>query len=147
MMNRGKRADKSQRRYSFRIMKKLTTVWYSTVGAALALAPVAASAVTNPFEQGQKLAKDVGTNAGIAEGKGLTEIIGSIINVVLGFLGIVFLVLLLYAGFLWMTAGGDEGKVKQARGMISQAVIGLVIIVAAFAISNFVLGSLVNVTK
>jgi TRAP-type C4-dicarboxylate transport system permease small subunit len=89
----------------------------------------------------------LGTTAGITGGgKTLPEIIGSIVNVVLGFLGIVFLVLLLYAGFMWMTAQGDDKKVDKARAMISQSVIGLVIIVAAYAISTFVLGSLVNVT-
>lgn len=115
-------------------------------GIGAFLAPSVALA-TNPFETAQNLATDVGTNAGIAEGKGLTEIVGSIINAALGFLGIIFLVLLLYAGFLWMTAQGEDANVKKAKGMITQAVIGLVIVVAAFAISNFVLGSLVNVTR
>ncbi len=46
-----------------------------------------------------------------------------------------------------MTAGGDEGKVKTATAMIKNAIIGLLIIVAAFAISNFVLGSLINVAQ
>jgi uncharacterized membrane protein len=93
------------------------------------------------------LANEVGSSAGITSQRTLPEIVGSIINIVLGFLGIVFLVILLYAGFTWMTAQGDEGKVKNARSMISQAVVGLIVIVAAFAISNFVLSSLVNVTQ
>ena len=46
-----------------------------------------------------------------------------------------------------MTASGDEGKVKKARELITQAIIGLIVIVAAYAISNFVLASLVNVTS
>ena len=125
-------------------MKQIKSLWYTAVGAALVALPLQVSAVS-PFETAQKTAADVAGKAGISSTKTLPEILGNIINVVLGFLGIVFLVLLLYAGFMWMTAQGDEKKVDKARTMISQSIIGLIIIVAAFAISNFVLGSLVNV--
>lgn len=107
---------------------------------------MSALAQTNPFETAGKLAGEVGKSAGIGEQKPIEVIIGSIINIALGFLGIVLLVYLLYGGFLWMTSGGSEDGVKKAQTMIKNAVIGLVIIVAAFAISNFVLGSLVNAT-
>lgn len=60
-------------------------------------------------------------------------------------MGVLLLVYLIFAGFLWMTSSGDEG-VKKAKSMIQNAIIGLIIIVSAFAISNFVLGSLVKVT-
>ncbi|MFA5936219.1 MAG: pilin [Patescibacteria group bacterium] len=129
-------------------MKHVKTLWRTAVTTALLAAPSLAAAQTagNPFERAANMASEVGSNAGLGEPKPLTQIIGSIINIALGFLGIVLLFYLLYAGFLWMTAGGDEGKVKTARTMISQAIIGLIIIVAAFAISTFVLGSLVNAT-
>jgi uncharacterized membrane protein YwzB len=110
------------------------------------LAPIQALA-ESPFERAQKMTGEVGTKAGIAEGGGLTQMLGNIINVFLGFLGIVFLVLMLYAGFMWMTAQGDEAKVKKAKDIIFQAIIGLIVIVAAYAISNFVLGSLLNSTR
>lgn len=99
------------------------------------------------FQDAQDLVQDVGGSAGIESQTSLPELIGQIINIILGFLGIVLLLLILYAGFLWMTAGGDEGKVKTARQIIANAIIGLIIIVAAFAISNFVLGALVDVTQ
>ncbi|MEO5927712.1 MAG: MMCAP2_0565 family pilin-like conjugal transfer protein [Patescibacteria group bacterium] len=126
----------------------MKTLWRSAVTTVLIALPsmAAAQSAQNPFNQAANLAGEVGANAGLGEPKPLTQIIGSIINVALGFLGIVLLFYLLYAGFLWMTAGGDEGQVKKARTMISQAVVGLIIIVAAFAISTFVLGSLVNAT-
>lgn len=123
----------------------------SLIGAAALAAtilPFQVFAADNPFQVGANLANNVSTSAGINKGNGgLTEILGRIINIALGFLGIVFLVLLIYAGFMWMTAAGDEGKVKKAREMITQAVIGLIVIVAAYAISSFVLTSLVNVTN
>lgn len=115
--------------------------------SALPVSAALAQTTQNPFTQSQKLASDVGSSAGIASSTPLPLIVGRIVNVVLGFLGVVFLVLLLYAGFTWMTAQGDSKKVDTAKNIITQAIIGLVVIVAGFAISNFVLGSLVNVTQ
>lgn len=121
-------------------------MWRAGVTTALVALPQVAMAQSNPFEQAGKLAGEVGSSAGLGEPKPLTQIVGQIINVVLGFLGIVLLGYLLFAGFKWMTAGGDEKQVGEAKGMIKNAIIGLIVIVAAFAISTFVLGSLVNAT-
>ena len=72
----------------------------------------------------------------------LPTLIGTLINTLLGVLGIIFVVLTVYAGFLWMTAQGSEENVKKAKGMLTQAIIGLVIIVAAYAISTFVINAI-----
>lgn len=125
---------------------RLKSTCYAAVATALAL-PAAALAVENPFNTAKLLTNSVGSSAGIQSSQTLPGMVGSIINVVLGFLGILLLFYMLYAGFLWMTAGGDTKKVDTAMSIIKQAVIGLVIIVAAFAISSFVLGSLVNVSQ
>lgn len=124
-------------------MKNLKTY---IAGAGLALMAPLQVLAENPFQKGQEMVGKVGQTAGINEGGGLTEMIGNLINIFLGFLGIVFLVLTLYAGFLWMTAQGDDSKVKKAKDMLTQAIIGLIIIVAAYAISSFVMGSLINAT-
>ncbi len=108
---------------------------------------VLAQSSGNPFEQARNQAEQVGGAAGIQNNRELPEIVGSIINIILGFLGIVLLLLILYAGFLWMTAGGNTEQIEKARAFISNSIIGLIIVVAAFAISNFVLSSLVNVTQ
>lgn len=68
----------------------------------------------------------------------LSATIGNIISVVLGLVGFIFIILVIYGGFLWMTASGDEKKVEKARGIITYAVIGLAIIAAAYMITNFV---------
>ena len=73
-------------------------------------------------------------------------IIGKIINAFLGLLGIVFLVLMVYAGFLWMTAQGEAEKVNTAKKLIVQATIGLAIVLAAYAITSFVVGRLQEAT-
>jgi RsiW-degrading membrane proteinase PrsW (M82 family) len=57
---------------------------------------------------------------------------------------VVFLILIIYGGILWMTAAGNEEKVKKAKELITEALIGLVIVLAAYAISYFVLNQLVN---
>jgi hypothetical protein len=70
----------------------------------------------------------------------LLTVIGRIINIALGFLGVLLLGLILYAGFLWMTAGGDATKVETAKKYIRNAIIGLIIIACAWAIVRFILG-------
>lgn len=128
-------------------MKHVKHLWQTAVATTLAVLPKVVSAAENPFNKAKNMVGDVGSAAELGDPKPVETIIGEIINIALGFLGIVLLLYLLYAGFLWMTAGGDDAQVKKARTMISQAIIGLVIIVAAFAISTFVLGSLVNATS
>lgn len=80
--------------------------------------------------------------AGINQNGDLIQIIGRIINIVLGFLGVILLILFLYAGFLWMTAADNAAKVQQAKTIMKNAIIGLVIIVAAFAITSYIMSLL-----
>lgn len=72
----------------------------------------------------------------------LPETIGKIISVVLGLLGTVLLVLIIYAGWLWMSAGGESKQVDKAKDYIKNAVIGLVLILLAYAITDFVIEKL-----
>jgi hypothetical protein len=74
-------------------------------------------------------------------------IVASVIRVILGFLGIVAVVIILLGGFKWMTAGGNEDKVSEARKLIISGVVGLVIIMAAFGIAQFVINSLMSATN
>ena len=75
------------------------------------------------------------------------DIIAAIINVLLGFLGIIAVVLILFGGFKWMTAAGNEDKVAEAKKLMAAGVIGLIIILAAFALATFILNNLMNVTN
>ena len=70
------------------------------------------------------------------------EIIGRIINIALSFLGIIILSLMIYAGFLWMTSGGEEEKIRQAKGILKNAIIGLLITLSAWGITVFILNRL-----
>lgn len=124
----------------------LKSAFYTTAVSTLAL-PAVALAQTNPFNTAKNLATNVGNAAGVGGGRDLPAIVGGIINIMLGFVGILLLVYLIYGGFLWMTSGGSEDGAKKAKTMITNAIIGLLIVVASFALSTFVLGSLVNVTQ
>lgn len=83
---------------------------------------------------------------GTANETTLAATIGSIVNVTLSLVGVIFLLLTVYAGFLWMTASGDEGKVDKAQSIIRAAVIGLIVIVGAYSITNFVVTPIVEKT-
>lgn len=72
----------------------------------------------------------------------IADIIGRLIGFLLGFVGVVLLVMLLWAGFLWMTAGGEKEKVDRARSMIANAVAGIAIIGLAYVVTGFVLDTL-----
>lgn len=97
----------------------------------------------NPFADGQTSVNQTASTAGLGGGTtDLPTIIGRIINIILGFLGIVLLGLLLYSGFQWMTAGGDSKKIDEAKTRIRNAIIGLVIIASAWAITGFILSML-----
>ena len=93
---------------------------------------------------------DVGTNV-ISNTIALSAtdpriIIGRIINIALLFLGVIVVALIIYAGFVWMTSGGNEDKVSQAKKILTNAVIGLVIILSAWGIVSFVLSRLLGAT-
>lgn len=71
----------------------------------------------------------------------------SIIQVILGFLAIIVVIIILLGGFKWMTAGGNEDKVAEAKKLITAGVIGLVIILAAWGIARFVVTVILNATQ
>jgi hypothetical protein len=62
--------------------------------------------------------------------------IGTIISAALGLVGVIFLVLMIYGGFLWMTAGGESDRVDDAKKIVRNAVIGLILIFSAYAITE-----------
>ena len=76
----------------------------------------------------------------------LPTLIGNIISIILGLLGVVLILLIIYSGFLWMTAGGETKQVDKAQAYIKNAVIGLVVILLAYAITQFVIDKLMLVS-
>ncbi len=68
----------------------------------------------------------------------INDKIGSVIGIVLSFIGVIFLILMIYAGISWMTAAGNQEKVTKAKNLIINAIIGLIIVLSAYTISSFI---------
>lgn len=75
----------------------------------------------------------VGGSAGSLEG-----IISNIIKIALSLVGTIFFVLTIYAGYMWMTAGGSEEKIDKAKNILRSSIIGIAIVLGAYAITAFV---------
>ncbi|MEA2064863.1 MAG: hypothetical protein U9O66_01020 [Patescibacteria group bacterium] len=78
--------------------------------------------------------------------KDIDPIIARIIKIWLSVFGIVFLVLIIYGGFIWMTAGGSEEKIIKAKQIIINSSIGLAIVMMAYAITWFIVYQLSEAT-
>jgi len=90
--------------------------------------------------------KDVYNPSGDVSPTTLSEVIARVIKVVLSLLGMIFLVLIIYAGFTWMTSAGNEDRIDKAKKIMAAAVIGLAIVLAAYVITAFVVNSLIDIT-
>lgn len=106
------------------------------LGLAFCSIALAAPANINELTKGVAQSGGLGTN-GVNEFT-LSQTVGYIIKIVLSLSGMIFLGLTVYAGILWMTASGSDEKVEKAQGIITRAVIGLIITLAAYSIVFFV---------
>lgn len=116
--------------------KAMAKAAFWTVASLLILAPLAAQAYTY---------EDVGETIGL----GSADLKSTVVNIVqwaLGLLALVAVIMIIIGGFQWMTAGGNEEKVDKAKKLISAAVIGLIIVLLAWAIVIFVIGVTNNAT-
>ena len=89
-----------------------------------------------------------GTNltelGGTVTGPGaIAKIVGDVIKVFLGVLGVIFVVLIIYAGFLWMTDLGDAKKAQKAKDLIKNAVIGIIIIFVSYGLTDFIIRQII----
>ncbi len=109
------------------------------------LAPASVRAQGTGVEQAQEGLGIVETSTGLGT-KDLRQIIMDVVNVILGLLGIVAVLIILYGGWLWMTAAGEPEKINKAKQTLISAGIGLAIILSALGIVNFVIRSLLEAT-
>lgn len=98
--------------------------------------PVFAQSVQGSY-MGQLQAAAGDKGAGFSAPKDPRALAAAIIKTAMELLGTIFLGLIIYAGYLWMTAGGESEKVDKAKKLIFQAVIGLIIVLAAYSITLF----------
>jgi hypothetical protein len=95
---------------------------------------------------GNDVNKAAVTVGGYTEGQSVEGLVGTVITAFLGLLGVIFLVLMVYGGYIWLIARGDEAKVEKAKDTIINSMIGLIIVLAAYAITYFVLDKLISST-
>ena len=121
--------------------KTIMAIVFTMLMGLLVSAPLVANAAEGDINFGLQYGADTGLGQ-----KDVRTTISSIINVALSLLGIVAVVIILAGGFKWMTAGGNEEKTGEARKMIMAGVIGMAIILSAYAVANFVLKQLYTAT-
>jgi len=124
-------------------MKKLITtatnfVLYSVPAMVLAQN-------TDPSSTGYGL-NDTNFNVDMGQNTNLVDSVSQIINIILSVLGIIAVIIVLMGGFKWMTSQGNEEKVGEAKKLLSAGLIGLVIVLAAYAIARFVVTNLLSAT-
>ena len=116
-------------------IKKIAVV--ATMALSL-VAPIGAMAADTVTDIEGNLSAAAETGAGYAKPTDPRVLASIYIRRALTVIGILFLCLMIYAGFLWMTAAGNEDNIDKAKGLIKAAVIGLVIVLASYSITYFV---------
>lgn len=115
-------------------MKKLLAIILLLPNIALA---------TTPLEGLQQ----AGQGTSLITNKTAPEMIGLLIQSLLSLLGLLFVVLIIIGGFRWMTAGGSADKIKEAKQLIVNSVIGLAIVLLSYVIVNFVFDSILGINQ
>lgn len=96
-------------------------------------------------EAGNLGLSEVQESSGLGQSSFVT-IVGRIIRVILTLLGVIAIIFVIYAGFLWMTAGGSEEAIDKAKRTLANGAIGLVIVLSSYAITEFVIRSIGGAT-
>lgn len=121
-------------------MKRKLVFAYTTLLQFMYMLPTHAQGLKNANKQ----LKDIGDASGIDTSQDVGIVAGGIISAALSLVGIIFLILMVYAGFLWMTARGDSSQIDKAKQIIVSSMIGLVVTLSAYAITAFVTGSVAS---
>lgn len=129
-------------------MKK-AILFLSSLGILLSFAlPTSAQLIGGIADNQDFKSEFTQTFDGTAEGENLEDTlpaqIGRIVQLFVSFAGVLMLVMVVYAGLLWMTAGGNTDKVESAKKLMKNAIIGLVIVLLAFVIVTFINGLIIN---
>lgn len=114
---------------SFLILIMLTLIIIPSASAQLIDGPA--------LSQMNTISGDVQRTAGFSNAS-VGSIIATIIRAILGLLAAIFMVLMVLSGFKWMTAAGNESQVEKAQETIKAALIGLIVVLAAYAITYYV---------
>lgn len=127
-------------------MKKIAKYLLSLVMvASVVVIPVASFAAVNTLKVTDLGTQQVESNISLGN-KSPLDTATNLINTAMLFLGIIAVVIVLLGGFKWMTAMGSEEKITEARKLMVAGVIGIIFILSAWGIANYVLKTAVTVT-
>ena len=87
------------------------------------------------------------TGAGITGETSLPLIIGRIVKIIISLLGLVAAVIIIIGGFKWMTSAGNEEKITAAKKLMINGLIGLILVILAYAIATFIITQLGGITE
>ena len=133
-------------------MKKITTITlliiitFSFVFGTEILAKKAETTAETTIVDLTGRSATIGNEAGFDPYPRLSTQIGWIIYDLLALLGVIFMIYIIYAGYLWMGARGNEEQITKSKAIIKGSIIGIIIILAAFAITHFVIRALIDTT-
>ena len=135
----------SLKRFAFSLLL-VSSVFFVLAGGirpATATGDYGLNETLNPVPADPTITANLGSalnKSSVDQGAGafLSQKSGQIVGAILGFIGVIFLILMIYAGFSWMTASGNESQVDKAKNLITAAIIGLIIVLAAYAITAFI---------
>ena len=82
--------------------------------------------------------------AGFSTSASITVIIARLIRTAISLVGVIAVSFFIYGGFMWMTAGGSADKISSAKKILTNSIIGIVLVFSSFAIVSFLLGALVG---
>lgn len=122
------------------VLSGLTLVLLFLMAAPVVLAETPAESKAKNYGLDTTAREGMGIDKPTIEGSNLPSLIGKIVGAGLALLGVIFFVILVYAGISWMMAMGKEEKINEAKDMIVAAILGLVVVLSAYAITAFVGG-------
>lgn len=108
------------------------------------LVNTSSSSSANPITILENIASGENGPYTAADQNSLPTILGFVINGALSLLGIIFIILMILAGYNWMTASGNEQRIEEAKDTIKRAIIGLVVVLGSWAIWNFILVNVIT---
>jgi len=90
--------------------------------------------------------RETANTAGLGEETSIAKIVGRIISIVLSLMSIFLIIMIIIGGFMWMTSGGNAEQVTKAKDIMKNALIGLIIIIFAYALAEFIIKRFSDVT-
>ncbi len=123
----------NQLKIKFYLLVGLLFTWPSLVKASVLQDALTTAQATND-------------KARLAEAEDPAFLVGNIIKYALGFVGTIFLVLIIYGGFLWMTAAGNDQQIDKARKILTSSTVGLLIVILAYGLSLFIINVILSAT-